>query len=94
MSPHPNLPPQGEGARGKVDRARYEASVERLYNIFKDISATVGEVSSWRCPYKNVEDRCTANFGCRNQDRSVPPGELYVCTGSDKLDYRSAWEIQ
>ncbi len=102
MSPHPfdklrtgsNLPPRGEGARSKVDRARYEASVDRLYNIFKDISATVGEVSSWRCPYKNVEDRCTANFGCRNQDRNVPAGQLYVCTGSDKLDYRSAWEIQ
>ena len=88
-------PAEAEGARrGKVDRARYEASVERLYNIFKDISATVGEVSSWRCPYKNVENRCTASFGCRNQDRSVPPGELYVCTGSDNLDYRNAWEIQ
>ena len=91
-SPQPS-PVEGEGV-GKVDRARYEASVERLYNIFKDISATVGEVSSWRCPYKNVEDRCTANFGCRNQDRSVPTGQLYICTGSDNLDYRSAWEIQ
>lgn len=94
MRPHPNLPPRGEGARGKVDRARYEASVDRLYNIFRDISATVGEVSAWRCPYKNVEDRCTASFGCRNQDRSVPTGQLYVCTGSDELDYRSAWEVQ
>ena len=65
----------------------------RLHEIFKDISDTVSVVSTWRCPYKNVENRCTANFGCRNQDRSLPSGELYICTGSDDLDYRSAWEV-
>ena len=46
----------------------------------------------WRCPYKNVQDRCTAKFGCRNQDFDVPQDELYKCLGSDKLDYRSAWD--
>ena len=77
----------------KLDKERYKASMARLYGIFKDISETTNQVSTWRCPYKNVEDRCTAKFGCRNQDRKVDPGELYVCVGDDKLDYRSAWEM-
>ena len=77
----------------EINKERYRESMARLYNIFKDMSETVNEVSTWRCPYKNVQDRCTANFGCRNQDRSVPPGDLYICTSDDKLDYRNAWEV-
>ena len=76
-----------------VDKSRYQASVARLTEIFQGINDTAGEVSTWRCPYKNVRDRCTANFGCRNQDRNVPEGERFICTSSDKLDYRSAWEV-
>ena len=76
-----------------VDKKRYQASVARLYDIFGEMSNTVNEVSKWRCPYKNVEDRCTALFGCRNQGRSVPAGELHICTGSDDIDYRGAWEV-
>ena len=76
-----------------VDRERYMASMARLQEIFRGMSDTVTEVSKWRCPYKNVEDRCTAKFGCRNQDRTVPQGELFICTGDDNLDYRGAWEV-
>ncbi|MCH9040493.1 MAG: hypothetical protein IIC23_14055 [Chloroflexi bacterium] len=78
---------------GPINRGRYEASLKRLDDIFRDISDSVTEVSKWRCPYKNVKDRCTANFGCRNQDRSVPEGELFICLSDDNLDYRSAWEL-
>ena len=77
----------------RVDAKQYRASLARLHDIFRGMSDTVNKVSVWRCPYKNVEDRCTAGFGCRNQDRSVPDGELYICTGSDELDYRGAWEL-
>lgn len=77
---------------GPVDRARYEASIQRLDDIFRNISDTVTEVSKWRCPYKSVEDRCTAKFGCRNQDRSVPDGEQFICLSDDNLDYRFFWE--
>ena len=77
----------------QVDIERHRASMARLYDIFKDMSNTVNVVSTWRCPYKNVQDRCTANFGCRNQDRTVPQGELFICTGSDDVDYRGAWEV-
>lgn len=76
-----------------VDKQQYKASVDRLGDIFRSINDTANEVSTWRCPYKNVHDRCTAKFGCRNQDRSVADGELFICVGSDKLDYRSAWEV-
>jgi len=65
----------------------------RLYDIYSDISDTATRVSTRRCPYKNAQSRCTAGFGCRNQDRAVPRGELYVCTGSDDIDYRGAWEV-
>ena len=80
-----------DGANG-VDPERYRRSVARLEQIFRGISDTVNAVSAWRCPYKDARDRCTAKFGCRNQNRSVPAGELYSCLGSDELDYRSAWE--
>ena len=77
----------------KVDPERYRWSVERLTEIFRGISETANVVSTYRCPYKNATDRCTAQFGCRNQDRAVPSGELFHCMGSDNLDYRSAWDM-
>ena len=77
----------------RVDLDRYRASIARLQDIFKGISDAVNEVSTWRCPYKNAQDRCTAKFGCRNQHFTKVPGELPICTGSDNLDYRSAWEV-
>ena len=77
----------------RVDGEKARASLDRLYTIYRDIAATADEVMQTRCPYKNADDRCTANFGCRNQDRSVPDGELFICTGSDDLDYRGAWEL-
>ena len=80
------------GQYEKVDSERYRRSVERLSDIFRGISETVNVVSTYRCPYKNAHDRCTAKFGCRNQDRSVPARELFICIGDDNLDYRSAWE--
>ena len=67
--------------------------MSRLEDILRGINDTANEVSKHRCPYKNARNRCTARFGCRNQDRSVPNGELFVCIGDDKLDYRSAWEL-
>ncbi len=75
-----------------VDQEKYKKSLGKLEAIFRSISDTASEVSSWRCPYKNVEDRCTAKFGCRNQDRRGKVAELFICLGSDDLDYRSAWE--
>ena len=65
----------------------------RLYEIYKGMSETANVVSTWRCPYKNAQDRCTAGFGCSNQLRTPARQELPICTGSDNLDYRSAWQV-
>lgn len=72
---------------------KYSDSIKTLDAIFRNMSETITEVSKWRCPYKNVASKCTAKFGCRNQDRDVPENELYICTGSDTLNYKSAWEV-
>ncbi len=76
-----------------VDKEKLKASMARLYEIYRDIGETANEVSRWRCPYKDAQDRCTAQFKCRNQLFTGTPDELAICTGSDKLNYRAAWEI-
>ena len=81
--------PRQEG----VDRERLKASLSRLWDIYKDMGDVANQVSTWRCPYKDRLDRCTAGFGCRNQLHTDAPGELPTCTGSDNLDYRNAWEV-
>ena len=63
----------------RIDKDRYRASLARLEDIFRDMSNTANEVSAWRCPYKNANDRGTAGFGCRNQDRTVRKTSLFVC---------------
>ena len=75
-----------------IDIGRYRTSMARLEEILRGISETANSVSTWRCPYKNVQDRCTANFGCLNQSHPPSADDLPVCLGSDHLDYRSAWE--
>jgi hypothetical protein len=77
----------------KVDKERYQASIARLEEIFRGISDTTNQVSTWRCPYKNAQDRCTAGFRCRNQSKFDIKDNLSLCTGSDNLDYRAAWEV-
>jgi len=75
-----------------VDKERLKASMERLFDIYRKIGEVATQVSTWRCPYKDRNDRCTAKFGCHHQARETPD-ELPLCTGSDKLDYRNAWEV-
>ena len=55
---------------------------------------TAMKQAQFRCPYRNKDDRCTAKFGCRNQNRNVQPNELFICQDDQKLDYRGAWEIE
>jgi hypothetical protein len=76
-----------------VDAERFKASIERLSEIYRDIALKAEEVTRTRCPYKDANSRCTALFGCRHQYFTKDPGARPVCTGSDKLDYRDAWEM-
>jgi hypothetical protein len=78
----------------RVDKEKLQQSLNRLWEIYQDINDTVNDVSLWRCPYKNKDDRCTARFGCRNQSYVDGRDQLALCTGSDKLDYRTAWELE
>jgi hypothetical protein len=76
----------------KVDPEKARASLDRLYNIFKDIAETAGEVMQTRCPYKDAASRCTAKFGCQNQYFTSDPTSPPACAGSDQIDYRDAWD--
>ncbi|MBM3802994.1 MAG: hypothetical protein FJW26_11895 [Acidimicrobiia bacterium] len=73
-------------------REELQQRLDRISNLFASIVAHADEQSTWRCPYKNRFDRCTAQFGCRNKRKAGAAGELPLCIGDDKLDYRPAWE--
>ena len=75
----------------KIDKAEYEKRLSKMTQIFEDLVVHADEQSTYRCPYKNRFDHCTAKFGCRNQ-RKIDEGTGLLCVGDDKLDYRSAWE--
>ncbi|MDA1188722.1 MAG: hypothetical protein O2854_03475 [Chloroflexi bacterium] len=77
----------------QFDKARFKASMARLNDIYLGIAKKANEASRGRCPYKNAKDRCTAKFGCRNQLFIDGVGQPGLCTGSDKLNYREAWEV-
>ena len=76
----------------KIDEREYRERLEQITDLFSRMIQRAGELSTERCPYKNRLDQCTAKFGCRNQGKPATKGGLLVCTGDDKLDYRSAWE--
>ena len=86
------MPDRSGPKQSSVDPVAVAARFDRLSAIFADMMPTVEDVSRYRCPYKDRNGRCTAQFGCRNQRRPPEPGGLRVCGGDDKLDYRSAWE--
>ena len=79
-----------------LTREAWEQRRERMTALLGGMLETAKELEGKRCPYKNVQDRCTAKFGCRNQRK--PPegrqsGALFVCGGDDKIDWRSAWDV-
>ena len=75
------------------DARRLRQSMARLFDIYTEIAHKADEVMTTRCPYKDAKSRCHASFGCRNQYFTRDAAARPVCTGSDKLDYRSAWEV-
>ena len=77
----------------KVDADALRSSIDRLAEIYRDIAVKADEVTRTRCPYKDAKSRCTAMFGCRHQYFTKDPNARPICTGSDKLDYRSAWDL-
>lgn len=78
----------------KIAVEEYQKRVDKITKLFANMVDHADEQASYRCPYKNRFDQCTAKFGCRNQRKPRDKGELMVCGGDDKLDYRSAWETE
>ena len=72
---------------------KYNESLEKLAAIMIPIAKHAEVQAMFRCPYKNRFDECTAKFRCRNQ-RTQATGELMICAGDDKLDYRPFWEME
>jgi hypothetical protein len=76
----------------KIEKEEIQKRLDQISDLFAAIVTHATEQSMRRCPYKNRFDQCTAQFGCRNKRKSRNPGELPVCAGDDKLNYRSAWD--
>jgi hypothetical protein len=76
----------------RIEKAEYQKRLDRITELFTTIVAHADCQSSLRCPYKNRHDQCTAGFGCRNKRKPRLRGELPICAGDDKLDYRKAWQ--
>jgi hypothetical protein len=74
----------------KIDPDAYRERLERISSIFGEMVQHADEQSLTRCPYKDRNDRCTAQFGCRHR-RPADEG-LPHCVSDDALDYRSAWD--
>ena len=51
----------------KIDKSAYQARLDRITELFENMAPHATEQSSFRCPYKNRFNECTAVFGCRNQ---------------------------
>jgi hypothetical protein len=75
----------------KLDSEKARASLERLFDIYRDIALTADRVMESRCPYKDASSRCNAKFSCQNQFATFNPTSLPACSGSDEIDYRDAW---
>ena len=76
----------------KTTKEELQQRLDQISELFASIVTHAQEQSSWRCPYKNRFDQCTAQFGCRNKRKAKAQGELPVCASDDRLDYRPAWE--
>ena len=76
----------------QIDPTEYEKRLDKLGEIFAQIATQADHQSLTRCPYKNRNDRCTAQFGCRYKRKPPADDELPICTSDDQLDYRRAWE--
>ena len=55
-------------SNNSLDKDKAVKSLDKLFEIFKDISFNADEVFKKRCPYKNAKARCTAKFECKNQN--------------------------
>ena len=76
----------------KISQEEYQQRLDRLTEIFSDIVSHADVQATQRCPYRDVRDRCTAAFSCRNQIPAADKGEPATCGHDGTFDYSEAWE--
>ena len=76
----------------KISQQDYQQRLDRLTEIYSDIVSHADEQATQRCPYRDVRDRCTAAFSCRNQIPAADKGEPATCGHDGTFDYSLAWE--
>lgn len=83
---------KNNSAKNVIDEKSWAQRRERLTKIFSSMANHAMEQATFRCPYKNRYEECTAKFGCRNQRLPRTKNGMLRCGSDDKIDYRSAWE--
>ncbi len=78
----------------KLDPEEVQKRMARISEIFSEIVAHAETLSQTRCPYRDRNDHCTAEFRCRNQQPSAANDAPFFCGHDGKFDYRSAWETR
>ena len=58
----------------QIDPQEYQKSLDHLSGILAGIATHADVQATFRCPYKNRFDQCTAHFGCRNQRKPQRAG--------------------
>ena len=76
----------------KISQEEYQQRLDRLTEIYSDIISHADVQATQRCPYRDVRDRCTAAFSCRNQIPAADKGEPATCGHDGTFDYSDAWE--
>ena len=67
MAHPPTDQPRAAGEHQPIAADAWEQRRERLTTILAAMADHAMQQATFRCPYKNRHDRCTAQFGCRNQ---------------------------
>ena len=75
MSPPPPCDSCDRLDMTKVDKEAYKNSLDKLTEVLTGIARHADEQSTYRCPYKNRHDECTAKIGCRNQRKPKTEGD-------------------
>ena len=76
----------------KLDPEEAQKRIDRISEMFSEIVSHAETLSQLRCPYRNRNDHCTAEFRCRNQRAPTVEGTLHGCSHDGNFDYRNAWE--
>ncbi len=76
----------------KLDPEEAQKRMDRISEMFSEMVSHAETLSQTRCPYRDRNDHCTADFRCRNQKPPAADDTPHSCGHDGKFDYRSAWE--